>query len=50
MAKIIKKWILRNWIGKLAALALAIAIWHLIKLHLKGDNPFTVPVIESTQP
>ena len=50
MAKIIKKWILRNWIGKLAALALATAIWYLIKLHLEGDNPFAVPGIEATQP
>ena len=43
MTKLIKKWILRNWIGKLAALVLAIAIWYLIRQNLdddRNDNPF----------
>ena len=46
----LKKWLLRNWTAKIAALALAIAIWYLINLHLRGDNPFAESVIETLEP
>ena len=53
MVKQMKKWLLRNWTVKIAALALAIAIRYLINLHLEGDqnqNPFTEVVKEQLQP
>lgn len=38
MVKYIKKWLLRNWTVKIAALALAIAIRYLIDLHLQNND------------
>ena len=37
MEKYIKKWLLRNWTVKIAALTLAIAIRYLIDLHLQSN-------------
>jgi hypothetical protein len=34
MANHLKKWFAKNWTSKMAALALAIAIWYLINLQL----------------
>jgi len=50
MVKQLKKWFLRNWTAKIAALALAIAIWYLINLHLEGNNLFAESVIENLEP
>lgn len=51
MVKYIKKWLLRNWTVKIAALALAIAIRYLIDLHLqRNDDSSTKPSMEQLTP
>ncbi len=51
MRRILKKWLLKNWMAKIASLLLAIALWFLIDDHLtdKGTAPWFIPPPEPNE-